>query len=58
VEVIGLGKTYVSGGGWFRAERRVQAAKEVSFDIFRGETLGWSANPAPENRLSHASSCG
>ena len=25
VEVIGLGKTYVSGGGWFRAERRVQA---------------------------------
>src|SRR2546427_509466 len=40
VEVIGLGKTYVSGGGWFRAERRVQAAKEVSFDIFRGETLG------------------
>jgi peptide/nickel transport system ATP-binding protein len=40
VEVIGLGKTYVSGGGWFRAERRVQAAREVSFDIFRGETLG------------------
>src|ERR1051325_8006381 len=40
VEVIGLGKTYVSGGGWFRSERRVQAAKEVSFDIFRGETLG------------------
>ena len=40
VEVIGLGKTYVSGGGWFRTERRVQAAKEVSFDIFRGETLG------------------
>ena len=40
VEVIGLGKTYVSGGGWFRSERRVQAAREVSFDIFRGETLG------------------
>src|SRR5437667_1098438 len=40
VEVIGLGKTYVSGGGWFRAERRVQAAKDVNFDIFRGETLG------------------
>ena len=32
VEVIGLGKTYVSGGGWFRAARRVQAANEVSFD--------------------------
>ena len=40
VEVIGLGKTYVSGGGWFRAERRVAGAREVSFDIFRGETLG------------------
>src|SRR5213079_3571771 len=40
VEVIGLGKTYVSGGGWFRSERRVQAAKDVNFDIFRGETLG------------------
>jgi peptide/nickel transport system ATP-binding protein len=40
VEVIGLEKTYVSGGSWFRAPRSVQAAKEVSFDIFQGETLG------------------
>ena len=40
LEVIGLEKTYVSGGGWFQTARRVQAAKDVSFDIFRGETLG------------------
>ena len=40
VEVIGLEKTYVSGGGWFQPERSVQAAKQVSFDIFQGETLG------------------
>jgi peptide/nickel transport system ATP-binding protein len=40
VEVVGLGKTYVSSSGWFQPERRVEAAKQVSFDIFRGETLG------------------
>jgi peptide/nickel transport system ATP-binding protein len=40
VEVIGLDKTYVSDGGWFRTARSVQAAKQVSFDIFQGETLG------------------
>jgi peptide/nickel transport system ATP-binding protein len=40
VEVVGLEKTYVSGGGWFQPARSVQAAKEVSFDIFQGETLG------------------
>lgn len=40
VEVVGLDKTYVSGGGWFQAARRVQAANNVSFDIFKGETLG------------------
>jgi peptide/nickel transport system ATP-binding protein len=40
VEVIGLNKTYVSSGGWFRSDRRVQAASDVSFDIFKGETLG------------------
>src|SRR5436190_2907791 len=40
VEVVGLEKTYVSGGGWFRPTRSVQAAKQVSFDIFQGETLG------------------
>ena len=36
VEVVGLEKTYVSGGGWFQPTRSVQAAKQVSFDIFRG----------------------
>ncbi|HLG83336.1 MAG TPA: ABC transporter ATP-binding protein [Bradyrhizobium sp.] len=40
VEVIGLDKTYVSSGGWFQPERRVQAAKEVSFTVLQGETVG------------------
>jgi peptide/nickel transport system ATP-binding protein len=40
VEVIGLDKTYVSSGGWFQPERRVQAAKEVNFTIQQGETVG------------------
>jgi peptide/nickel transport system ATP-binding protein len=40
VEVIGLDKTYVSSGGWFQPERRVQAAKEVNFIIQQGETVG------------------
>ncbi|MDB5521556.1 MAG: microcin transporter ATP-binding protein [Tardiphaga sp.] len=40
VEVIGLDKTYVTAGGWFRPDRKVKAADAVSFDIFQGETLG------------------
>jgi peptide/nickel transport system ATP-binding protein len=40
VEVVGLDKTYASGGGWFRSARIVQAAKEVNFNILQGETLG------------------
>jgi len=40
VEVIGLDKTYVTAGGWFRPDRTVQAANKVSFSIFQGETLG------------------
>jgi peptide/nickel transport system ATP-binding protein len=40
VEAIGLGKTYVTGGGWWRPARRVTAASNVSFAIARGETLG------------------
>ncbi|GMO25085.1 ABC transporter ATP-binding protein [Bradyrhizobium sp. TM233] len=40
VEVIGLDKTYVTSGGWFREDRRVDAARAVNFDLLRGETLG------------------
>ncbi|MGA7807429.1 ATP-binding cassette domain-containing protein, partial [Bradyrhizobium sp.] len=40
VEVIGLDKTFVTSGGWFRPDRSVQAASEVNFTIFKGETLG------------------
>ena len=40
VDVIGLDKTYVTSGGWFRPDRRVHAANEVNFTIFQGETLG------------------
>lgn len=40
VDVIGLDKTYVTSGGWFRGDRRVRAANEVNFSIFQGETLG------------------
>ena len=40
VEVVGLDKTYVSGGGWFQAPRSVRAANQVNFNILQGETLG------------------
>ncbi len=40
VEVIGLDKTYVTSGGWFREDRRVEAARAVNFNILKGETLG------------------
>lgn len=40
VEVIGLDKTYVASGGWFREDRRVDAARQVNFNILKGETLG------------------
>ncbi|KIZ44080.1 MULTISPECIES: ABC transporter ATP-binding protein [Rhodopseudomonas] len=40
VDVIGLDKTYVTAGGWFRPDRKVQAANGVSFTIHKGETLG------------------
>ena len=40
VDVIGLDKTYVTPGGWFRPDRTVPAAKAVNFSIYRGETLG------------------
>ena len=40
IEAIGLDKTYVTSGGWFRPDRTVQAASQVSFSILQGETLG------------------
>jgi peptide/nickel transport system ATP-binding protein len=40
VEAVGLDKIYRSSGGLFRAGRQVTAAKNVSFRIHRGETLG------------------
>ncbi|MBB4259246.1 MULTISPECIES: ABC transporter ATP-binding protein [unclassified Bradyrhizobium] len=40
VEVIGLDKTYITSGGWFREDRRVDAARAVNFNILKGETLG------------------
>jgi peptide/nickel transport system ATP-binding protein len=40
IEVIGLDKTYVTADGWFRPDRKVRAASEVSFEIRKGETLG------------------
>jgi peptide/nickel transport system ATP-binding protein len=40
VDVIGLDKTYVTSGGWFRPDRRVRAANDVNFSILKGETLG------------------
>ncbi len=38
--VEGLGKVYRSGGGLFGKAREVHAAKDVSFSLARGETLG------------------
>ena len=38
--VDNLGKSYVLGGGLFKAPRIVRAVREVSFTLGRGETLG------------------
>ena len=40
VDVVGLDKTYVTPQGWFKPDRRVQAANEVTFSILKGETVG------------------
>ncbi len=40
VDVVGLNKTYVTPTGWFKPDRRVQAANEVTFSILKGETIG------------------
>ncbi|MFT4103104.1 MAG: ABC transporter ATP-binding protein [Burkholderiaceae bacterium] len=40
LQVQDLRKTYVTGGSLLRKGRRVEAAKGLSFDLRRGETLG------------------
>ncbi len=40
LQVQELCKTYRSGNGLFKRGRAVQAAKDISFDLRRGETLG------------------
>ncbi len=40
LQVQELRKTYVTGGGLFSKGRRVEAAKGLSFELRRGETLG------------------
>jgi peptide/nickel transport system ATP-binding protein len=40
LQVQDLRKTYVTGGTLFRKGRRVEAARGLSFDLRRGETLG------------------
>ncbi len=40
LEVRGLQKSYRTRGGFFGAERKVHAVRDVSFSIRRGETLG------------------
>ncbi|WP_436192167.1 ABC transporter ATP-binding protein [Pseudorhodoferax sp. LjRoot39] len=40
LQVQDLRKTYVTGGSLFKKGRRVEAAKGLSFDVRRGETLG------------------
>ncbi len=39
LSVVGLGKTY-SSGGWFQKKRTTEAAKGVSFTLHPGETVG------------------
>jgi peptide/nickel transport system ATP-binding protein len=40
LEVHELCKTYHSRGGLFKKTRHVQAAKNISFDLYQGQTLG------------------
>ncbi|WP_213954041.1 ABC transporter ATP-binding protein [Variovorax sp. dw_954] len=40
LKVVDLCKTYRSGNGLFRKGRSVQAARNISFNLRRGETLG------------------
>ena len=40
LSVKSLCKTYVSPGSWFKPGRTVHAARDLTFDLYRGETLG------------------
>ncbi len=40
LQVENLRKTYVTGGSLLRKGRRVEAARDLTFDLRRGETLG------------------
>ena len=40
LQVQDLCKTYRSGGGLLRRGREVQAARDISFELWRGQTLG------------------
>ena len=40
IEVQGLKKYFSVKGGFLEKKRRLQAVNDISFDIFRGETLG------------------
>jgi len=40
LSVNNLCKTYITGGGWLAKPRIVNAADNVSFELFQGETLG------------------
>ncbi len=40
IEVKDLNKTFQTSGGMFKPSRRVEAVKDVSFQVRRGETLG------------------
>ncbi|MEM6847927.1 MAG: ATP-binding cassette domain-containing protein, partial [Pseudomonadota bacterium] len=40
LEVVGLNKTFTSGGGFFRKKRVVRAVQDVNLTIAKGEVLG------------------
>lgn len=40
LQVQGMTKTFITSGGMFKAKRTVHAANGISFELFKGETLG------------------